>query len=169
MPGLELVPKAARHARPLSGISRDGPRSPSRWGDPPAGATDASGTSPNFVQPLPTGSATKRVLSPVFTRISTRALAFGARAGDRLAHVGRRRNCFAADFENYVAGRETVVGGDAGRIDAGDYDAVVAGAGDARGRSKREAELAEIGVPLSRCSLLSAALPWCSAVRRVSE
>ena len=39
--------------------------------DPPAGATDAGGVSPNSYQPFPSGKATKRVLSPFFTRIRT--------------------------------------------------------------------------------------------------
>ena len=86
MPGLELGPEAAAPLkRVASGICRDGHEARPVEGDPPAGATDAGGTSPNSCQPRPSGRATKRVLSPFFTRISTlrlpsvRALATASR------------------------------------------------------------------------------------------
>jgi hypothetical protein len=59
---------------PLPGNCRDGHKARPDGVVPPAGATDAGDASPNsFVcrQAWPTGSATKRVLSPDFTRIRT--------------------------------------------------------------------------------------------------
>src|SRR5215831_12498977 len=72
MPGLELGQKpAAPFKQPLPEISRDGHEARPVEVGPPAGATDASGTSSVRYQPAPTGKATKRMLSPFFTRIST--------------------------------------------------------------------------------------------------
>src|SRR6188472_482346 len=58
--------------KPLPEFCRDGRDARPVEVGPPAGATDAGGTSPNLVsQPLPRGSATKRVLSPFLTRTRT--------------------------------------------------------------------------------------------------
>ena len=76
-------------------------------------------------------------------------------------------NRLAGDFEDHVAGREAVVGGDTGGIDAGDHHAFAAGARDARGRRQREAELAEIGAVVVVLSV-SALACCCSAIRRAS-
>ena len=71
MPGLELRPKVAQR-EPLPQFCRDGRDARPVEVGPPAGATDAGGTSPiSCLQPRPSGSATKRVLSPFFTRTRT--------------------------------------------------------------------------------------------------
>ena len=70
MPGLELRSKVAQ-ARTTPGLLPRRAQCPPREVGPPAGATDAGGTSPISCQPRPSGSATKRVLSPFFTRTRT--------------------------------------------------------------------------------------------------
>ena len=54
------------------------------------------------------------------------AFTFRARACDYVAHVGRRRNGFAGNFQDHVAGGKAVIGGDARGIDPGDRHAFVA-------------------------------------------
>ena len=71
MPGLELVSKAAPGKAGLREHGGTGMQPVPLRADPPAGATDAGGMSPNSCQPFPSGKATKRVLSPFFTRIRT--------------------------------------------------------------------------------------------------
>src|SRR5215471_21303249 len=71
MPGLEPVPKAAPIKAHLQESDGTGTKPAPLRADPPAGATDAGEMSPNSYQPFPIGKATKRVLSPFFTRIRT--------------------------------------------------------------------------------------------------
>ena len=53
-----------------------------------------------------------------------RALIARTRAGDFRAHVGRSGNFLASDFEDYIAGRKSVISGNARRIDLGDNTAI---------------------------------------------
>ena len=58
--------------RPFGEERRDGHKARPVQGVPAVGATITAGTSPSLAdQPLLTGSATKRLFSPFFTRIST--------------------------------------------------------------------------------------------------
>ena len=50
------------------------------------------------------------------------ALSFGARTGDHVPHIIRRRNGFACDLENHISGRETVIGGNARGVHASNHD-----------------------------------------------
>ena len=68
--GWSSLRKRANQSSP-SGIWRDGHEARPVEGRPTGGATDAGGMSPNSYQPFPSGKATKRVLSPFFTRIRT--------------------------------------------------------------------------------------------------
>src|SRR5947207_8330242 len=71
-------------------------------------------------------------------------LAFAARIGQRLAHVGWLRNRLSGDVENDVARLEAVIAAGTARIDRGDHHAFAAGAGDLSGRCEAQAKLRKL-------------------------
>src|SRR5262249_40817612 len=72
-------------------------------------------------------------------------LVVGSRGRDRIADIVRAGNGLAADFENDVAFLEATLSRRTARIDFGDDDAFLAGAGDAVGGRNRHAELRYVG------------------------
>ena len=120
--------------------------------EPSAGATDAGDTFQSRLldQPLASGTATKRDEPPLFTRIRTlfllsvRAALIASRTSPALA------TRLAGDFEDDVAFLEAALGCRALRIDVGDHDAFLAGAGHAVGGRNRQAELRHVGAALRR-------------------
>ena len=82
---------------------------------------------------------------PLLTRIRTLFLLSDARGVDRFAHVSGIGDVLSGDFENHVAFLEATLGRRTLRIDLGDDDAFLAGAGDAVGGRDRHAELRHVG------------------------
>src|SRR5215469_3908803 len=60
---------------------------------------------------------------------------------ERAAQLIGRADALAADLEDDIAGLQTVLRRGTFGIDAGDHDALVAGAGDIAGRGHRQAEM----------------------------
>ena len=105
----------------------------------------------------PIGTATNCVLSAVFTRISTSCLPSDFASASALRSSRHAADALAADIEDDVAGLQAVLGGRAIGIDAGDHDALVAGARDLAGGRNRQAEMrrARASEPLSCSSALA--------------
>ena len=53
-------------------------------------------------------------------------LTLATRVGEAFANLSRRRNGFTANFEDYVANLEAMLGGDSIGVDARDHHALIA-------------------------------------------
>ena len=73
-------------------------------------------------------------------------LSFSTRAREDIANIGRCRNGFAGNLKDHISGRETVIGGDACRVDPGDHDTFGARSSHTRSRGQCEAELADVSI-----------------------
>src|SRR5258708_28453980 len=72
-------------------------------------------------------------------------LVVGARGVDRFAHVAGIGDALSSDFQNYVAFLEATLCRRTLRIDLGDDNAILAGAGNAVGGRQRQTELRYVG------------------------
>ena len=96
-------------------ISRDGRDARPVEVGPPAGATDAGSTSSKLLSAAAKRQGDKARVVTLLHADQHAALAFRSRAGDDIAHIGRRRNRFAGNFHDDIACREAMVGGHATR------------------------------------------------------
>src|SRR5262245_60016498 len=94
--------------------------------------------------PQPTGTVTKRIASPDFSRSSTICLP-ALRASPSAFDLGRRLHRFAADLEDDFAKLKPALRPEPARLDVGDHDALFSRARDAAGRGELEPQMR--GIP----------------------
>src|SRR5258705_1296562 len=95
--------------------------------------------------PLDQGPRAEAVQTAALDAHQNAVLVVGTRGVDRLADVSGRGDALSGDFENHVAFLEATLGRRTLRIDLGDHDTVLAGAGNAVGGRQRQAELRHVG------------------------